>query len=246
MFRILIAFLLASLLSSCATTTVRRSPNYEEKLSKCKEVLVLPPEVKVHTLDLANKQERMYNYEDHIEDMTKNKVIRELRDKKFKVRFLSKRDIYNQKLYDKIAALREAYNDSHKELYSTIMMQEEKAYAIEKNLGKPAIELGKATNSSVILLTDYSKTVKTNGARTKDLVLSVLLGVHTNDADQSLMIIGIIDARTGAILWTNRSYRSQDVIASSIDNLSSQSKMDNRDLDTLTSSVMKPLEISHI
>jgi hypothetical protein len=240
-FRVFITLFLAFLLSSCATTMVRRSPDYEKKLTECKEVLVLPPEVKVHTLDISNKRERMYNYEDHLEEMMKNKIVAALRDKRLKVKFLNKRDIYNQKLSDKVAALRNAYNDSHKELYSTLAMKEEEAYAIEKKLGKPAIELGKATKSSIILLTDYSKTVKTNGARTRDFMISMLLGSHSTDADESLMIVGIIDARNGSILWTNRSYRFRDVFSSSVDNLSAQSEMENKELDTLTSNVFNPL-----
>lgn len=48
---------------------------------------------------------------------------------------------------------------------------------------------------------DYVGIVKTNGARMLGFTLSLL----PYNADNSLMVIGIIDAKTGNVLWTNMS-----------------------------------------
>lgn len=51
------------------------------------------------------------------------------------------------------------------------------------------------------MMVDYAGTVKTNGARILVFALSLLL----YNADNSVIVIvtGIIDAKTGNVLWTN-------------------------------------------
>jgi hypothetical protein len=57
------------------------------------------------------------------------------------------------------------------------------------------------------MMVDYAGTVKTNGARILVFALSLLLyNVEAaNNADNSVIVIviGIIDAKTGNVLWTN-------------------------------------------
>ena len=55
-------------------------------------------------------------------------------------------------------------------------------------------------------MVDYAGTVKTNGARILVFALSLLLyNVEAANTDNSVIVIviGIIDAKTGNVLWTN-------------------------------------------
>jgi hypothetical protein len=55
------------------------------------------------------------------------------------------------------------------------------------------------------------------------------------------MVIGIIDAKTGGVLWTNMSMDQKSLYSSAIDSFSSQKNVDTQRVNGLISTALKPL-----
>lgn len=236
--------LLIVVLSGCAkTTTVRHRADYDSVISRHVEVLILPPQAEVNMVDISNRKERMCNYEYHLEDLIADTVITAIQEKGFRAKLLRKKDIHDQGLYGDYMHLRQSYDLVREELYAQLRWEEEKAFNITKKVNpEAAIALGKKTNTDIILMTDYAGAVKTNGARTRDFVMSILWSPSAIEgADKSVIIIGMIDARTGNILWTNLISDSKDLYACAFDTLSSQKKVEQERLNQLIKSILNPL-----
>lgn len=241
--RILSLFAVLLLVSSCAkTTSVRLNPLCSKVLHEKKDVLIIPPEVSVKMTGIGSNGNPMYGYQDHIENVLVKKLKKSIKKLGFKVSVLSRKNIHDRKLFDRVAALREAYNVAQKELYQKELEDEKIALAIDTNLGKPAIDLGKETNSSILFLTDYAKSVKTNQSRALELGVGLLFGrFQDSPADSSIIITGIIDGENGNILWTNRRNYIRGSLLSAIDNISSQEKIENKEIDDLITDALTSL-----
>ncbi len=72
------------------------------------------------------------------------------------------------------------------------------------------------TGSDIIVMFDYTGAVKTNRARKLAFALSLL----PYNADNSVMVIGIIDAKIGNVLWTNMSMDQKNLYLKAIDSFS--------------------------
>jgi len=84
---------------------------------------------------------------------------------------------------------------------------------------------------------DYTGAVKTNRARKLAFALSLL----TCNADKSVMVIGITDAKIGNVLWTNMSMDQKNLYLKAIDSFSSQKNVDTQRVNGLISTALKPL-----
>jgi len=71
---------------------------------------------------------------------------------------------------------------------------------------------------------DYTGAVKTNRARKLAFALSLL----PYNADNSVMVIGITDAKIGNVLWTNMSMDQKNLYLKAIDSFSSQKNVDTQ------------------
>ena len=93
------------------------------------------------------------------------------------------------------------------------------------------------------MIVDYAGAVKTNGARMLGFALSLLPynAQAANNTDNSVMVIGIIDAKTGSVLWTNMSMDQKSLYSSAIDSFSSQKNVDTQRVNGLISTALKPL-----
>ena len=60
------------------------------------------------------------------------------------------------------------------------------------------------------------------------------------------MIIGLVDASTGKVLWTNMGSSSQDLYSSMLDNVRSHSTVEKERLKRLIDSVFNPFNASKI
>ena len=88
---------------------------------------------------------------------------------------------------------------------------------------------------------DYARDVKTNGARTKDFMVDLLIGGNNfAKADASTIIVGIIDAKTGNLLWTNLHSDLQGGF--SLDNLSSEEKVAAKRIKQILEEIFKPFK----
>ncbi|MBY0377449.1 MAG: hypothetical protein K2Q33_02650, partial [Gammaproteobacteria bacterium] len=163
----------------------------------------------------------------------------------FRVKNLSRRQVHEQQLDEEFIKIRTAYNTVRDEVYASgPMMEKKKASTITNNVGPAAIDLGNKTNSDVILLVDYMGSIKTNGARARDFAISLLIGTSAllHDADSARIVIGIIDAKTGKVLWANWLTHSEDLYSSMLSNTSSQEKMESKRLQQIMTNLLDPLK----
>ncbi|KJV61092.1 hypothetical protein [Rickettsia amblyommatis] len=65
-----------------------------------KEILVLPMQTEVYTLDIDNCKERKYDYEDHLEELLKQEISLAMQKNGLRVKLLHNKDIRIQKLDD--------------------------------------------------------------------------------------------------------------------------------------------------
>lgn len=237
---ILVALLLTS---ACVTkTTVRHSANYSAALTKSPNLTLLPAEVIVNTVNVGNQKERMYDYEYHLEGVFTREMTAVLEAKGYHVERLQKADLHKQKLLPIMLDLRSQYGGVRSSLYTPYYMDEKIAFSVHKKVGDKAVELGEKTNSSVFVFVDYAGTVKTNGARARDLALDLLVGTSNSaNVDASSLIIGIVDASTGDVLWANSVKDTQGIYDSVLDNMRSQDVVESKRIHQLITNALKSL-----
>lgn len=231
--------------SGCAKmTTQRHSSDFASIIKEGRDVVVIPPKVEVNMVDVVGKKQRMHDYEDYLENIIREEAVKAIQDKGFRVKKLHRREIWEQQLSEDFVRLQQAFNTSKDKLYSRSLWEEEKAFSISETLGMPATVFGEKTNSNLLFFIDYEGAIKTNGARARDFVISILANSSTavEDADASFLLVGIVDAKKGNILWSNIIYTSQSLFASAMDNSSSRDKVESDKLRLLFSKVLNPIQ----
>lgn len=194
--------------SACAKpkTMERHNSFYEGEIIQRNNVLIIPPVAEIAMVDTFGKRERMHDYEYHMEDLIHSEIYPLIREKGYNPIYLSKKDIVEKKLNNLVMQLRDIYDEETKALYKPALWEEEKAFSITENIGKIAVDLGKKTNTDLILVLDYDLSIKTSGARTAGFMLAMIsysARSQVENNDVATMKIGIIDTKNGNVLWTN-------------------------------------------
>ncbi|BBJ32143.1 hypothetical protein RAS_12520 [Rickettsia asiatica] len=122
-------------------------------------------------------------------------------------------------------------------IYTPLLWPEEKAFSITQNIGEPAVILGEKTGADIFVLLNYVQMIKTNGARTRDFLMSAF-GCSVSNADNIFMSIGIVEAKSGRILWTNATPQAQP-FSSSI--FSSHDKSEIGNFHAVINMLLSPL-----
>ena len=213
-----IALLILTILTTSAcTTSVRHAKNYESTISQNRDILILPPEAHVHEVSVTDKK-RMYDYEYNMEYIISDQLIQSFYDLGFKAKLLHRKDIHEQNLHEAVARLHHNYSESRNILYREAEWDEKKAFNIDSSVGEVANEIGSKNNCGLLVLTDYDRAIKAGGTRAMNVMTDILLGTKTSqDADVAIMIVGVIEAKTGKILWSNRGVSMRSVFSSSSD-----------------------------
>jgi hypothetical protein len=229
--------LLFVVLSTAAcTTTVRHQKDYRDAFAQNREILIIPPEVEIYEVGMTTKK-RLYTYEYNLEPIISDQVLQQLQDKSFRVKYLSRKDIHEQNLQAEVQRLYDIYKDSRNMLYAKVELDEKKAFNINNTVGNAASNIAEKNNVAFIAITDYSRAIKDTSSRVATVMMNLLLGSQTqDDSDVSVMIIGIIDAKTGKVLWTNRSYVVRGAFSSSSDK-----KKEEAEMKALVKFTLKPL-----
>lgn len=223
------------------TTTLRHHSNYKDSIKSAKDAVIMPVVAEVNTVSFGGKKERMYDYETHIEGMISEIMLSSLVDKGLRVKLLRKKHIHEQHIGDIILSLRKHYNDAREELYSPLNQEHKKAFNIVKNIGNSAKALRETIGSDLLIFVDYVGAVKTTGARTLDFASTILLGDEVSkDADNSSLVIGLIDARGGDVIWMNLGVVQKDIYDCAFDNFSSHSKVEKETLTRLITLTLAP------
>lgn len=237
-FRVILLIVVTLNFCACVNhTSVRHSPEYKSVMNQNPEILILPPEAEVVTLEASGKSKRMYDYEYNIEFIIANQLIPELAKKGFKAKLLDRKTIYDYKLNEAIANLNHIYKNNRNNLYKHHLWEESKAFSINSSIGSSAISIGSKTNSKILLITNYARAIKTSGSRTKDVMMDIFLGTrHSDNADNAVMVVGIIEIKNGRILWTNRITAMRGVFSSSSDK-----KEEDKQMKQIVSNILEPL-----
>ncbi len=226
MFRFLLLACLAVTISACSSTSVRHAPEYRSVISAYHDISILPPDSKVNEVDAAGGNKRMYDYEYNMEFVIVDQLMAELQNKGFRARFIDRKTLYDLGLSDAAAQLGHIYSTERDSLYLKPLWEKEKAFAINNSVSQAAALIGSKTNSQLLILTDYARFIKTNGARTQDVLMDVFLNTRRSDeADKAVMIVGIIEAKTGRILWSNMGMSIRHAFSSSADKKAEKEEM---------------------
>lgn len=228
--------------SACASkTTIRHASDLQSAIARSNHVaLIMPPVVEVNMVDIASKKSRMYDYEYHLENILYQQIIPALQEQGIRTQILHRRTLHDQDLARDAASMRERYQEIRDLLYKEILWNKERAFNIVENTGPFAMPIGLKNHGDLLIMVDYARDVKTSGARTRDFMMDLFLGTSaSNDADKSILIIAIIDAKNGKLLWTNMGINMRDVIGSAIDNTGSEDELAQERIKTMLTNMFE-------
>ena len=226
--------------TSCAPITTRQTSNYKEVIARYNTMALLPVEVEINSVDAGGKKKRFYDYEYHLESLVKDNVIPEMRLKGFKISFLSRKDAHDRGIYNEVLQLRQKYNEEIKALHGP-KFKEKNASSIDVNFGQYATRIGEVENTDLLMIVDFSGYAKTSGAVALSFLTGMVTGVYSGGPSAgSTMLISIIDAKTGKLLWNNTAREADAFFTSSSSNRARQDKIDNKMITTLMKKTFKP------
>jgi hypothetical protein len=225
--------------ASCAKqTTVRHRNDYAKTLKTSRSITVLPVKAEVNMVGVGGGKERMYDYEYAIEESIFKAVKPMLKHKGYKVVLLNKRQIKDKNLFSNYELLYEDLGTETSSLYAQSLMEEEKAHNIENKVGKHALVIGKETNSDVLFLVNYLNNVQTNGARALGFMMDMVVRTKTmENADQAVILLSMIDAKTSNVLWCNNFVVSSHLFS----DMFSGKDTDTKRVDQLLQGALKTL-----
>ncbi len=204
-----ISFLAITLfLSGCASyTSIRSKEGYECSLRSANQVLVMPAKVQVNTLDAAGKKERMYDYEYFLEGVIAEKLVESLQKYEIRATAVTRRELHENGIGEDFLRARDRSAALLTELYKK-EMNEKEAFNINAIVQDLPKDLYKKLKGDVLAFVEYDHISKTKGARTADMMISVVGALATGRAssepsERQLVLIYFIDAQTGSLIWSN-------------------------------------------
>ena len=226
--------------TSCAPITTRQTSNYKEVIAKYNTMALLPVEVEINSVDAGGKTKRFYDYEYHLESLIKDNIIPEMRLKGFKISFLSRKDAHDKGIYNEVLQLRQKYNEEMKALHGP-KFKEKNASSIDVNFGQYATRIGEVENADLLMIVDFSGYARTSGAVALSFLTGMVTGIYSGGPSAgSSMLISIIDAKNGKLLWNNTAHEADAFFTSSSSNRAKQDKIDNKMIITLMKKIFKP------
>ena len=246
--RLILAITALITVSACAKhTTIRKFTNAESIIQDKQQMTIMPASVEINTMDIAGKLQRMHDYEYSIEDIVARELVKALNEKGYSARHITKRELHEKKLSGNLLDLKNKYDEQLKSSYKTRLLKEEFAFNSELGVENLQKKIAKKTSSELLVISTYYNTIKTNGARFKDLSLAVLgayLGntsIGNYDSEASTLYVGIIDGDNGRLLWNNVASRGKTVFGSAIDNTQKQEEVDTKYVQDIIEEILKPL-----
>ncbi len=245
---ILLLICVAVLTSACAKmTTVRRSSDYVTAISN-KKVVILPPKVEVNMVEFSGKKKKMHDFEYYLEGVIADNVSDVFRENHIQSKFLSNREIYDQKLVEMDGRTQTGANEMLAGLYVSSVMDEKIAHVIEKNIEPCVTEvLGKKSDSEVIAIVQYTQNAKTTGAKTAEFMMACLSSYSSgrssqiDAAERSVMLVAFIEAKSGRLLWSNVAFDEKSMFGAMTISKDHRAK-DNKEIRNLISLALKPLQ----
>jgi PBP1b-binding outer membrane lipoprotein LpoB len=241
----LMVVVLAFAISAC-TTTVRSAKEYYDPLSRAKMSAILPPKAEVRATDLSGRNDRMYDYENHIEPIIAETLRNKLAEKGYNVDLITKNDLKKNKLYKEVDDLLNNYEAEIGAMYSQFRKKKDVALNLDSNIGKN-YKYSKY-GSNIVVLSRYAETVQSSGQRAAnfaiDIATSLLLGSSAGTSgvvEAANLAVSFVDLETGQILWANQAIEAESLVSSGFNNFSSAEELDKSKVENLVDSILSDL-----
>ncbi len=197
------------LLAGCATVPYRAHPQFDDRVRSIKTVALMPADVKVYELSAGGVPELIDEWSEQGKSNAATAVKSLLAGKgAFSLKDVSPSD--DPKLneaYDEVRALFEAVATSiilH--TYHPALTIPERKDNFRYSLG-PILDIASATDADALLFV-YGQDHISTGGRKALMAVGLIVGLATRvyvgpRAGVSRLIVALVDARTGDILWVN-------------------------------------------
>lgn len=229
--------------TSACVTTVRSMPEFDAALNKAKVSAVLPAKAEVY---ISN--DRMYDYESHIENLITDILSTKLAYKGYRTKPISKIYLRKDKLYQDFDRLNAKYTEQVKEMYTTLQKNQDDAFASNNNVGKDFIKSADKYGSNIVVLSQYGEVIQSSGEKAisfmVDIVSTALTGSSANlggNVENATLTISFVNLATGEILWSNRHILVENIISAGINTLYSDEEVDKDKVTKLVEGVLAEL-----
>lgn len=242
--RTIIVLLLLFCCACAKHTTVRSNSGFDRHDLMQNEICIMPAETKVNVVSFGGSNERMHDYEDHLEQIIDEVLADTLQSLGYKARITSKRDLHLNKVSSLFLKLKEEYRHEMDLLYTKdVLMPEEKAFSIGNKIGIHASEFGSIGRPKYIMFSDYYAAHQSNGSRVAGVLCDVMFGTRiSSNADVAKLFVGIVNNDTGDIAWANTYSFSNSALSSMFSSKSGNNKeIDRQHLSPIVKEVLKPL-----
>jgi hypothetical protein len=199
------------LLSGCLTT-VRRHPDFEQRMASISTVAVIPPEVQIVEIAFKGDNKRLTDEEEAIEHCLTEAVERQLRILGFTV----KKSLLDEEHFEEDSDLRfettqikEAFGKALDEMYEKEQMWKSKARKYERSLGPDVNRFADHAEVDALVFSRMLGFSKSGGEQAKDVFMAVAIGVALGayvqpaPSEGLILQVALVDGTTGDILWAN-------------------------------------------
>ena len=180
--RIIFACAISYTLSSCAMTTIRMHPEFEQRRQQINSIATMPPDVEVVKVKFKGDNEQLTE-----EAYGISEKLMKIIDEKMKIKgFAIKPSLIDDENFSENPDLRfettqikSTYADKNSEMYKKITMPKKKAKNYKTTLGPAINQFADHADVDALMFAKMSGWEKSGGEVTKDVVLTVLIAVAT-------------------------------------------------------------------
>ncbi len=212
-FRILFILSAISLAGCAAHTSVRHHEDYQKAANDIESVVILPADVEITQINFNGDdellEEKSNSVRQRIHSLASNKLKQEnlkVIDFDFDTHISEDEDFAFA-----ITQTKEAWQQAKADMYKYGLVSEEKKAEFQTNLGSVLNIIAEKTGADSALLIHYNGFEKSAGSVSKDIAVSILIGVLTAGAavpvqatEGSQVEVALIDTSSGKIIWANR------------------------------------------
>lgn len=198
-----------SALTACGNyTTARSSSDYADIISK-HNMLILPVNATAYTVSHGS-EERMYDYENHIEPIIADELSEALEAKGYNNDILYKEDLKKGRRYQQYDVFTDVFDSGINTIYENQeMSKKEVAANTDLRFDGKAKKLSAKVSAPVLVYANYTEKVKTSGMEAAEFAAGVLVaaltgvGASSGPPDSAVLRVSIIDGDQDRLLWSN-------------------------------------------
>ncbi len=211
-----VLFGLCLFLTGCATT-IQKSSSFDESIPKIHTIAVLPVDVEVYRLTAGGVRELMDQWSDEAKKLIQDSLQKNFaKQYGFDMKFVEEdwlktnhRDLWyqNRALYNTVAVSAMAHSYPGDNAFKT------KIKNFDYTLGSDVGELAAYCSSDALLFIygfDHEATAGRQVVAFWNLALSVAIGTPMLTPNPTLLVIGLVDAKTGDLLWFKTTPQSSE------------------------------------